>query len=196
MRGLSVTGRARQAQAESGFTLIEVIVVVLIIGVIVSFAVLSVSGRAQDDRLENEARRLVELFRLASDEAILLGIELGFSSDDNEKYEFVTIGEEGRWVRYQENGPLRPRKLSDGMEIEVITEDFPIPKDKDKKKKNDEALVPSLLFLSSGELTPFQLLVSAVGAGQTYVIEGVLTGKVTMRALGEDEDSADFGGRR
>ena len=181
-------------RAQSGFTLIELIVVILIIGVIMSFALLSVSGRAQDDRLENEARRVVELFRLASDEAILLGIELGLSSD-GENYEFVTIGEEGRWVRYQENGPFRPRKLSDGVEIEIITEDFAVPKEKDKKKSK-EAPLPSLLFLSSGELTPFQLLVSAIGADQTYVIAGELTGKLTMRRLGEDESAANLGGRR
>ena len=176
---------------QSGFTLIEVITVVLIIGIIVSFAVLSIADRAQDDRLENEARRLVELIRLGSDEAVLLGIELGLSSD-GEKYEFVTIGEEGNWVRYQENGPLRPRKLPDGMKLEITSEDFLPPKD---KKEDKEVLIPNLLFLSSGELTPFQLVIDAAGATTAFLIEGELTGKVSIRNLSAQEFASDFRGR-
>ena len=165
---------------QQGFTLIEIIVVVLIIGVIASFAVLSIADRAQDDRLENEVRRLTELIRLGSDEAILLGIELGMRSD-GESYEFVMIGEEGAWRGYETSGPLRPRKLPGGMKLEIVTEEFAAP------AAEEAELIPNILFLSSGELTPFKIRFSAEGATKVYQITGILTGKVEMATLGEDE---------
>ncbi len=164
---------------QAGFTLIEIIVVVLIIGVIVSFAVLSVADRAQDDRLDNEARRLTELLRLASDEAVLLGVELGLRSDGR-SYEFVMIGEEGTWTLYETTGPLRRRALPDGMDLKVETEEFSAP----ATEEND--LVPSVLFLSSGELSPFSILVSATGATKVYEIKGDLTGKLEMQPVQAD----------
>lgn len=163
-----------------GFTLIEIIAVVFIIGIIVSFAMLSVADRAQDDRLENEARRLTELIRLASDEAVLLGIELGLRSN-GKAYEFIVIGENGAWVPYETDGPLRPRKLPGGMELELATEEFEPPPVK------DDEIIPNLLFLSSGEMTPFRLLLTAEGTSRAFRINGTLTGKVERITLAEGD---------
>ena len=154
---------------------------VLIIGIIVSFAVLSIADRAQDDRLENEARRLTQLMRLASDEAVLLGIELGLQSD-GENYQFLVLGEQAAWEIYETPGPLRPRKLSGGVTMELTAEDFTAP----PTPEGEESLLPHMLFLSSGEVTPFRILLSAEGATRPFEIQGDLTGKINMQPV-EDE---------
>ena len=58
-----------------GFTLLEVITVVLIIGVIISFASLSVSNN-DSKRVQDEAERLQHLLTLAAEESILRGKEM------------------------------------------------------------------------------------------------------------------------
>lgn len=168
---------------ERGFTLIEIIVVVLIIGIIVSFATLSISGRSQQDRLNNEVRRLTELMRLASDEAVLLGLEIGMRSKaKGSAYEFMVIGEEGSWQTYQQvDSPLRPRSLPDGMQMEVVVEDFEPP------AADEEEALPAMLFLSSGELTPFEIRLTAQDAEYDWLIEGDLTGKIEARQPDEGE---------
>lgn len=165
---------------QGGFTLIEIIAVVFIIGITVSFAVLSIADRAQEDRLENEARRLAELLRLASDEAVLLGVELGLRSDGTQ-YQFMVISDEGAWLPYVTDGPLRQRKLPEGMQLEVTTEDFEPPPAEETKE------LPQLLFLSSGELSPFQLRLTALGADKAWQIEGELTGKIDLQPVDKDE---------
>ena len=52
-----------------GFTLLELLVVMVIIGVLATLVSLTVSGRAVDDRMQAESRRLEQLLQLASDEA-------------------------------------------------------------------------------------------------------------------------------
>jgi len=77
----------------SGFTLLELLVVVFIIGVLSAMFTLSVGLTGSDQDLETETDRLIALVQLASDEAIMQGRELGmrFYPDG---YEFATFQED------------------------------------------------------------------------------------------------------
>ncbi len=158
-----------------GFTLLELLVVLFIIGITITFAGLSFTNRAVDDRLKTEARRLQEIMRLASEEAVIQGIELGMRSDGR-KYGFLVIAEEG-WGEYEGDTPLKEHVLPEGISLEVTVEDFALP------VPEEEEILPQIVFLSSGELTPFDIEMRAETAKSYYRFEGQLTGEVKVESL-------------
>ncbi|WP_352890493.1 type II secretion system minor pseudopilin GspH [Sinimarinibacterium thermocellulolyticum] len=171
-----------------GFTLVEVMVVVLIIGIMLTFATLSVGDRAAADTLDLESRRLEALFRLALEEAELKGYEIGFRHTLTQ-YQFLTVGSEGRWAPVTE-GPLRPREIPPLLSLDLRVDGRPVPPALDLPARgrgdDDEeapALEPQVLFLSSGELTPFALTLHADGLAEGRLLSGDVLGRLTLDTL-------------
>jgi len=183
-----------RAQGQQGFTLLEILVVVLIIGILVTFASLSISNRALEDRLEFEARRLDKTLRLALEEAEIKGLLIGFRYLPD-RYEFITLGEKGQWQPYA-SGPLRPHALTAPFEIELRVEGRVAPpaqepekseekdaRDEDDKepRKRDAKSEPQVLLLSSGEITAFVLALRAGELQSRYLIEADALGKFDFK---------------
>lgn len=146
-----------------GFTLIEILVVLVLLGLISSIAVVSVGMNNQNRELENEIRRIHSLMRFAADESVLQNIELGFYID-SESYEFLEYEEEGNsWIAVADP-ELRPRNLPEWVSVELTRDDdikeLPVPEDSEEKK-------PLLVFFSSGESTEFTLSFFVDGAGKS-----------------------------
>ena len=80
----------RNSAASAGFTLLELMVVLVLISIIFTFAMLSFGGDDVAELMEQEVRRLETLVALAADEAIIRGDELGirFTGDG---YEFMLL---------------------------------------------------------------------------------------------------------
>ncbi len=72
-----MTPRARQA----GFTLIEMLVVLSIIGVMAGVAVLGLGGAGRGDAAESEARRLAGRLQLAADQSLVADRGLALTWD-------------------------------------------------------------------------------------------------------------------
>lgn len=100
-------------------------VVVFVIGILVTFATLSISSRVLSDKIETEARRLQALFEMAGEDAEMHGMEVGFVYTDL-GYAFVTTSPEGRWVPIT-TGPLRPREIKAPMTLDLHVEGRSVP---------------------------------------------------------------------
>lgn len=173
-------------RGQRGFTLLEILVVMFIIGIIVGFAVLSSDGRAGEDRLQREAERLQALLDYAAQDAILYGFEIGLDLT-RDGYRFLRLGDEGWQPITQSDNPLRPRELDEVMQLEMVPQDNArntrIPRQNtEAKDKKDDGLRPEMLFLSSGEITPFELELRSEAAATRYYFRGELTGKLSMRS--------------
>lgn len=170
----------------NGFTLLELLVVIFIIGIIAAMATLSVGTATATKGVEQEARRIGDLVALASEEAVMQGRELGLTFYRSE-YEFSTYDpEQARWVALAGSaGPLTGRRLPPEAVLEVeiegrmvkLADEKPPPlepreatEDDDEPErgtgKDDNA--PQVFIFSSGDVTPFTIRLRP-GIGQPGV---------------------------
>ncbi|MBT8131180.1 MAG: type II secretion system minor pseudopilin GspH [Gammaproteobacteria bacterium] len=167
-----------------GFTLLELMVVVIIIGVIVTLAVVSLGDNAAQ-RLDDESFRFSSLIRLAADEAILQGQEIGLEVN-RDGYSFHTFDDQLRqWLPFSGERLFRQRTMSDGIELELRLDDqtfeLPLAEDED----GNEAVQPQILLLSSGETTPFDLIIEMPALDKQVVLRGL--GNGVVETLTEDD---------
>ena len=157
----------------NGFTLIEIMVVMIIIGVILTFTTLSIGDGGASQKLEQEAQRLASLLTMASTSSILQSKEMGVSFDID-GYHFCVFQEQ----RCQpiRDDIFRPRKFPPFLQMELHLEGEPIVLNVWEKN------APQLLLLSSGEFTPFEVIFS-VKSNETppYRLVGTATGKMSIQ---------------
>jgi len=170
---------AAAARRSSGFTLLELMVVMVLIGIIFSFAMLSMGGDDVAEMMEREARRLETLLALANDEAIVRGEELGVRfSDDG--YEFLVLALDG-W-KLPDDGLLKAYTLPADVRVklEIEGEQSLGAKDtEDTEDTEDEAETPpQVLILSSGEMTPFAVTFDSALSDYRYRLTASLMGEV------------------
>jgi general secretion pathway protein H len=197
MRPLHLSSR-RSASTIAGFTLMEVLVVIVIIGVIVSAATLSFGILGGDRESEDEARRFWALLQQAREEAELqtadIGVYVAASS-----YEFLRMDPRKRlWVPIAGDVLYVPRELPDGLRFRVWLEAreivlkprLPDRSEEEEDEEEDEAASeeeknvivdraaanpngrqdnpPQIMVLSSGEIMPFELQIERDGAEASW----------------------------
>lgn len=170
-----------QYKSSRGFTLLEVLVVIVIIAVLSGFVGLSISSDS-NRQLQEEARRLIALIDLASQESILNAQEIVLDVQEN-SYAFLIKGDEGEFVAVDESGALRPRQLPENMSLRLTLENLPYEKDSfvdPFSDEEEEGQTQNYVFiLSSGEMSPFTLDIT-LDDERSYTIEGDLMGGLKL----------------
>ncbi len=159
-----------------GFTLIEILVVMFIVGLMFSLAVLSVGEGGQAESVRREAERFRALLVLAQERAVLEAREFSVSFT-GDGYGFLVL-EEDAWQSITDDDLFRDRKLPEGVSFELTANDLPV--DLADPGDEEKGPTPHVLVLSSGELTPFELRVYAGDGAIAYRIEGKVQGEVSL----------------
>lgn len=103
-----------------GFTLVEVLLVILLIGLLAASVVISFSGDSRDKQLDQQTTQLQQLVHLASETAMLKQQELGLFIDD-EGYRFMLF-HDNKWHSITSPKALRPRSFPIGFQAELQLE--------------------------------------------------------------------------
>jgi general secretion pathway protein H len=153
--------------AARGFTLIEIMVVVLIIGVLSAGLLLSVSLTGRDRELEKESDRLLALINYAREQAELQTREYGIIfQDDN--YEFVSYDVHRQvWRSIFEDDVLQLRRLPYGLDVKLKVETRPVVL---KKPEDAKDKTPNVMIFSSGDLTQFEVTLEREGGIRSVTI--------------------------
>jgi general secretion pathway protein H len=133
-----------------GFTLIEILVVVVIVAVLMSAVTLSFPPTG-DKLLKEQAERFSALVGLAQDEAILQSRELALEVN-NTGYVFYR-NVDNSWSVFAD-APFAKREFPADISSKIYIDGIAI----DLEER--EELNPQVLILSSGEMTPFSYKLS------------------------------------
>lgn len=161
--------KAQNPQLAAGFTLIEILVVMVIIGVIVTLAAVRFGGN-DVDTLQQEAERMSLLLETARDEAIAGGNLLGLAPSAH-GYRFMKQDATAHWVPLDDNEVLRPRTLPDMVSLE-------------NPRVNLQPLLPDtyVAFSPSGVNAPFSI---TLRTGEvTRILSADALGRVSLTIPG------------
>ncbi len=146
-------------RSSKGFTLLELLVVLMMIGVILSVAVLSLGDGGRGDRIHEEGKRITLLFNLLSQEAVLNSTEYGVHLK-SDGYSFVRYVE-GNWQPVGEDTLFIERHLPTDMELILYQDKVRVSLQPAMRFADEgEVITPQLIFFSSAERTPFELEVT------------------------------------
>lgn len=169
----------------SGFTLLELLVVIVIISVLFSFMTLTIRSSSPEDVIKEEARRFNQLIQLALDEAVLRNTEYGLKFDKN-GYQFLQL-EENTWLTMDADKMLRSRELPLEMELELSVEQIDViigetnESPDEASEQNEDKLQPQVFLMSSEEITPeFSVRFTIPGIKASYIVNATIDGKHTV----------------
>lgn len=179
--------------AHRGFTLIEVMLVMVLMGLLASFVVVNFVLEPREKVLQRETERLQQLVQTVSETAVMKQMDFGLLLDDK-GYEF--LWHDGtRWQRVAEPRFMQFHAWPEQLTIELQLGGLPFAEDsimgqeefreqqqewleqlmdqeeeqddkagkssgKTSSDKKEKPLLPQVYILSSGDLSPFLLLLS------------------------------------
>ena len=153
--------------ANKGFTLIEILVVLLIIGITLGFALLAFGDFGGKRRIIIAAEQFTNYVKLVQQQAILetstLGIQL-----DNKGYQVVRFESSRDWSPMPSKGIFRQQHFPDSLILTI----------KSLASKQGQ---PAIIINATGDTTPFTLDFGTKKQESLITLHGEPSGALTLK---------------
>jgi general secretion pathway protein H len=184
--------RARDRVSLRGFTLLELLVVLVIIGVMVAMVTLSTNVLGQDSQVEEETRKFWAVLRQAREEAELQSIDLAVFVGSTE-YEFLRFDtRRNEWRQVADDTLYAPRTLPAGLRFRIWLEGRELvlkPGLPDRSKKDEnQKWPPQVMVLSSGDIVPFELQIERDAAPALWRMTSQADGDLRVEQRKKDDN--------
>jgi general secretion pathway protein H len=189
-------------KSHKGFTLLELLVVIVIIGIVISVASVSVNVLGRDNQIEDQAKRLNAVISQAREEAEMQARDTGLFIE-RDGYLFMRYNYPTRtWNEIEDDELLKRRELPAGLQNRLWLEGREVilkthaETMKDVKRSASESQsstspdshgnvskdprVPQVAILSSGDLSPFELRIEREGADFSWHLVGKPDNSLTV----------------
>ena len=180
-----------------GFTLVELLVVIVIIAILTTLALVSLNVFGSDPRADKTARQIADLAQLAAQQAEMTGQEYGLRVEPHAYGFYVYDGR--RWTEAKDNDLFRRRELDPDIDLILTLEGTPVklvpaPSTADAAAASTSSAptsaaddsaqqtIPQVLLLSSGELPPFEIEVKSPTA--SFTVKGNLSSGICVLDAG------------
>jgi general secretion pathway protein H len=176
--GVSTVSRNR------GFSLLELLIVVMIIGIFAGAAILSMGVVGRDRELEREALRLQSLLSLLREEALMQSRDYGLLLNATGYEFFLYDRKNAAWLAPGDDRLLQPHVLPTALRLDLVLEDRDLALEPDFQAQGLKAPEPQVVLLSSGELTPFEVDLYRPPRDGRYILTAEITGKLEVKQDG------------
>lgn len=136
---------------QNGFTLIEILVVLVIMGSMAALAVFTMGGSSQQRELEVQAQDLYLRMQVMSEQAVLNNMEAGLVIEAD-SYQFVVFDDKAQAWKASPERLFQAQALPTWLSVDTI-----VDADGPRLMSKNKILRPDVVFFSSGESTAFEL---------------------------------------
>lgn len=156
--------------ANRGFTLVEILIVIVIIGITVGFAALTYGDFGAGRRVQFAAEHLINALKLAQQQAILESRTFGLQLD-NTSYQVVKFQPKvNQWRPVADKGIFKRTYFPKNTVIKLKTD------------TKSPLGAPTILIHASGDMTPFTLSLGTEREPNLVSITALHNGNMTLKA--------------
>jgi general secretion pathway protein H len=178
--GTGIYRRRAARVASAGFSLLELLVVVAIIGLLAQAVALSWRALGNDQEIEQETTRLRSMIDLLNEEALMQSRDYGILFTETGYRFFVFDYQQLQWVLPQGDRLLEPHALGPLLSMTLLLDGREVPLEPDFESQEIEDAQPQVMLLSSGEVTPFTIEMTRAGIAGRFELTAELDGELSV----------------
>jgi general secretion pathway protein H len=180
--GLSTEPRRVVPSRAAGFSLIELLVVIVILAIMAGMVLISMGTLRSEAPTETEARRLTALLELVAEESLIQGRDYGLELF-TDGYRFLSWDPDSRlWSLVDDEAIMRRRTLPPDVRLVLAVDGREVVIDEEDRGRDrgQDDLLPHVAIFSSGEFTPFELFLVTDFVADAWVLRGGMRGELEL----------------
>jgi general secretion pathway protein H len=161
---------------QRGFSLIEILVVMVIIALMAAVMTVAVGALGGDREIDDEAGRLADVVAVALEQAELEGRDYGLRLDPV-GYEVMVFDGRRGWASAGGETWFERHEFPAGLSVSLEAEGRRVLL---RVAESPETRLPQVIAFASGEVTPYRIALTRSSSGEVASLEGAADGTIEM----------------